>query len=89
MAAQPFIRWSRLNVWERLLTRVQDQGVQLGMTFLDNTSIRAHQKAAGAAETAALQRSETIVKPGAFASRNAGLAALLAAIGPRPARENG
>ena len=45
MAAQTFIRWSRLNVWERLLTLVQEQGVQLGMTFLDGTSIRAHQKA--------------------------------------------
>ena len=48
MAAQTFIRWSRLGVWERLLTLVQEKGVQLGMTFLDGTSIRAHQKAAGA-----------------------------------------
>ncbi len=49
MAAQTFIRWSRLNVWERLLTLVQEQSVQLGMTFLDGTNLRAHQKAAGAA----------------------------------------
>ena len=83
MAAQTFIRWSRLNVWERLLGLVQEQGVQLGMTFLDGTSIRAHQKAAGAAKTAALRRNETIVKSGAFASRNADLAALVAAMGPR------
>ena len=48
-AAQTFIRWARLGVWEQLLTLVQDRGVQLGMTFLDGTSIRAHQKAAGAA----------------------------------------
>ena len=41
MAAQTFIRWSRLNVWERLLVLVQEQGVQLGMTFLDGTSIPA------------------------------------------------
>ncbi len=41
MAAQTFIRWSRLGVWERMLTLVQEQGVQLGMTFLDGTSIRA------------------------------------------------
>ena len=41
MAAQTFIRWSRLGVWERLLTLVQQQGVQLGMTFLDGTSIPA------------------------------------------------
>jgi len=62
MAAQTFIRWSRLNVWERLLALVQERGVQLGMTFLDSTNIRAHQKAAGAAKKPALQRSETIVK---------------------------
>jgi hypothetical protein len=37
MAAQTFIRWSRLGVWERLLVLVQERGVQLGMTFLDGT----------------------------------------------------
>ena len=47
MAAQIFIRWSRPGVWERLLVLAQERGVQLGMTFLDGTSIRAHQKAAG------------------------------------------
>ncbi len=72
MAAQTFIRWSRLGVWERLLTLVQEQGVQLGMTFLDGTSIRAHQKAAGAAKKPALQRNGTIVR------RLAGLAAAMA-----------
>ena len=41
MAAQTFIRWSRCYVWERLLTLVQEQGVQLGMIFLDGTSIPA------------------------------------------------
>ena len=46
MAAQTFIRWSRLGVWERLLSLAQERGVQLGMTFLDGTTIRAHQKAA-------------------------------------------
>jgi transposase len=49
MAAQIFIRWSRLGVWERLLVLAQERGVQLGMAFLDGTSVRAHQKAAGAA----------------------------------------
>src|SRR4051794_28992783 len=34
-AAQTFIRWARLGVWERLLLRAQEQGVQLGMMFLD------------------------------------------------------
>jgi transposase len=76
MAAQTFIRWSRLGVWERLLTLVQEQGVQLGMTFLDGTSIRAHQKAAGAAKKAILQRNGTIVKR---------LAGLVAAMAPKPA----
>ncbi len=76
MAAQTFIRWSRLGVWERLLMLVQEQGVQLGMTFLDGTSIRAHQKAAGAAKKASLQRNGTIVRR---------LAALAAGLAPRPA----
>ncbi len=49
-AAQTFIRWSRLGVWERLLTLSQDCCVRLGMTFLDGTNIRAHHKAAGAAK---------------------------------------
>jgi len=47
-AAQTFIRWSRLGVWERLLILVQTDRIELGMTFLDGTNIRAHQKAAGA-----------------------------------------
>ena len=47
-AAQTVIRWARLGVWERLLLLAQERGVQLGMTFLDGTSIRAHHKAAGA-----------------------------------------
>ena len=61
-AAQTFLRWARLGVWERLLLLAQERGVQLGMTFLDGTSIRAHQKAAGAARKGALQRSGTAVK---------------------------
>ena len=47
-AAQMFIRWAHLGVGERLLLLGQERGVQLGMTFLDGPSIRAHQKAAGA-----------------------------------------
>ena len=39
-AAQTFIRWARLGVWERLLNLVQERGIQLGMTFLDGTSVR-------------------------------------------------
>ncbi len=47
-AAQTFLRWGRLGVWERLLEVAQRRGVALGMVFLDGTAIRAHQKAAGA-----------------------------------------
>src|SRR5919107_3705156 len=74
-AAQTFIRWVRLGVWERLLLLAQAGGVQLGMTFLDGTSIRAHQKAAGAARKGALRASETHVKR---------LAALVAGTAPKP-----
>jgi transposase len=76
MAAQTFIRWSRLGVWERLLTLVQERGAQLGMTFLDGTNIRAHHKAAGAARKGTLQHSTILVKR---------LAALVAGMEPKPA----
>ena len=74
MAAQTFIRWARLGVWERLLNLVQQRGIQLGMAFLDGTNVRAHQKAAGAARKGALKLNETIVRR---------LAALVAAMAPR------
>ena len=74
MAAQTFIRWARLGVWERLLNLVQERGIQLGMVFLDGTSVRAHQKAAGARRKGALKLNETIVKP---------LAALVGVMAPR------
>ena len=61
-AAQIFIRWARAGVWERLLSLVQEHEVQLGMVFLDGTSVRAHQKAAGARRKGDLQLSETIVR---------------------------
>jgi transposase len=73
-AAQTFIRWSKLGVWERLLERVQERGVDLGMAFLDGTSIRAHHKAAGAPKKGDLEPSATCVKH---------LAALAAAMAPR------
>ena len=75
MAAQMFIRWSRLGVWERMLKMAQERGVALGMAFLDGTSVRAHQKAAGAARKARPRRSGT---------RARRLAALVTATGPRP-----
>src|SRR4051794_26482470 len=71
-----FIRWARLGIWERLLALVQDRSVQLGMTFLDGTRIRAHPKAAGAARKGRLKLSGTSVKR--WGARVAGMA-------PRPA----
>src|ERR687893_637847 len=76
MAAQTFIRWARLGVWERLLNLVQECGIQLGMTFLDGTSVRAHQKAAGARRKGAPKLSGTHVRRladlvGATATRRA------------------
>ena len=73
-AAQVLIRWARLGVWERRLALVQEQGVSLGLAFLDGTSVRAHQKAAGARRKGALKLNETIVKH---------LAALVAVMAPR------
>ena len=75
-AAQIFIRWARAGVWERLLNLVQECEIKLGMVFLDGTSVRAHQKAAGARRKGDLKLSEMIVKH---------LAALVAAMAPRPA----
>ena len=74
-AAQIFIRWARLGVWDRLLDAAQERGVQLGMAFLDGTSIRAHAKAAGASKKGDLERSVMLVRR---------LADLAAAMAPRP-----
>ena len=59
-------------MWERLLLLVQEKGIGLGMAFLDGTTIRAHQKAAGATKKGDPDASATCVKL---------LAALVAAIG--------
>jgi transposase len=75
MAAQTFIRWARLGVWDRLLAAAQARGVQLGMAFLDGTSIRAHAKAAGAAKKGELEQAATDVRRWAD---------LVAATAPRP-----
>jgi transposase len=74
MAAQTFIRWSRLGVWGRMLAMAQERGVALGLAFLDGTSVRAHHKAAGAAKKARHRRSATRVRR---------LGALVAATAPR------
>jgi transposase len=81
-AAQMFIRWAHLGVWERLLLLAQEQklaqerGVQLGMTFLDGTGIRAHHKAAGAEKRGPPARRAMSVKRWAVRA---------AAMGPRRA----
>ncbi len=75
-AAQTFIRWARLGIWERLLACVQKDGVALGMTFLDGTNIRAHHKAAGAAKKGLMPHSAMYVRR---------LGDLAAAMAPKPA----
>jgi transposase len=74
-AAQIFIRWARLGVWDRLLDLARERGIELGMAFLDGTSIRAHAKAAGAAKRGDLEEAVAKVKL---------LGALAAAMAPRP-----
>ena len=75
-AAQTFNRWGHLRARERLLSLAQERGVALGMAFLDGTTIRAHQKAAGAKKGGVTARSETCARR---------LAAPAAATGRRPA----
>jgi hypothetical protein len=52
----------------------QERGVQLGMAFLDGSNIRAHQKAAGAAQKGATEPDVLRVKL---------LADLMVAMAPR------
>ena len=75
-AAQLFIRWAKLGVWPRLLEAVQARGVELGMAFLDGTSVRAHSKAAGAPKKGKAHASATGARR---------LAAHAAALAARPA----
>ena len=75
-AAQLFIRWAKLGVWQRLLDLVQQHcRVQLGMAFLDGSNIRAHHKAAGALKKGDLHEAEIVVRH---------LADLVAALAPKP-----
>ena len=74
-AAQIFIRWARLGVWDRLLDLAQKRGVELGMAFLDGTNIRAHAKAAGASKKGELAEAAEKVRR---------LGALVAAMALRP-----
>ena len=79
MSAQTFIRWARLGVWERLLDLAQARGVELGMTFLDGTNIRAHAKAAGAAKKGDLEQNVMRVRVNLRFT-----AALVEVMAPRP-----
>ena len=63
-------------MWDRLLALAQKRGVELGMAFLDGTSIRAHAKAAGASKKGDLAAAMETVRR---------LGVLVAAIAPKPA----
>ena len=74
-AAQTFIRWGKLGVWERLLALVQEKSrIELGMVFVDGSVIRAHAKAAGAQKRGPRDEDATRVRL---------LAGLVVAMGPR------
>src|SRR5918993_920876 len=78
MAAQTFIRWSKLGVWERFFEAAKAAGrPALGMVFMDSTILRAHQKAAGAAKRGTPQ-------PSHRARTTKRSAAARAALAPRP-----
>ena len=78
-AAQTFIRWGKMGVWERLLAMAREKGISLGMVHLDGSTIRAHAKAAGARNPQKGDLNE------ADAERVRRLAALAEAMAPRPA----
>src|SRR3954465_10098870 len=69
-AAQTFIRWAHLGVWERLLLPAQERGwrsapesgVLRGVWCLGGASIRAHHKAAGAEKRGPTARVEMSVR---------------------------
>lgn len=63
-------------MWDRLLAMAQERCVELGMAFLDGTSIRAHAKTAEASKKGDLAEAEEGVKR---------LGALVAAMKPKPA----
>ena len=69
-AAQLHIRWSRLGIWQRAFEHLRGQGrPELAEVFMDGTSVRAHQKAAGAKGGPAPTRSA--VRAAASAPRQA------------------
>jgi transposase len=90
-AAQIFIRRARLGVWDRLLAMAQARGVELGMAFLDATSIRTHAKAAEASKKGGLaQVVEAVRRLGALVAALSAVRTSLRGIGlwpdaPKPA----
>jgi transposase len=57
-----FRRWQRAGVWDRVLATLQQAGDGRGaldgsLHFIDGTTVRAHQHAAGAKKGAAIRRS--------------------------------
>jgi transposase len=57
-----FRRWRQAGVWDRVLAAVQAEGDAAGqldwtLHFVDGSTVRAHQRAAGAKKGAALRRS--------------------------------
>ena len=61
MAAQTFIRWSKLGVWERFFEAAKaDSRPELGMVFMDGPILRAHQKAAGATKRGMTKRTQRV-----------------------------
>jgi transposase len=80
-----FRRWQRAGVWDRVLASLQAEDDAAGaldwsLHFLDGTTVRAHQHAAGAKKGAAIRRSAVPVAasrrkstsgPSAAASRSA------------------
>jgi transposase len=61
-AAQTFIRWSHMGVWERLLDLAQERGVALGMVSHDSAPIQARHGSAGVSRNADLEHSALCVK---------------------------
>ena len=82
-AAQTFIRWGRLGVWERLLAMAQEKGVSLGMVHLDGTTIRAHAKAAGGSNAKSMANTQKGDLNDLDAQRVRRLADHVAAMAPR------
>ena len=49
-------------MWQRLFEKAKDRDQDLGMVFLDGTTIRAHHKATGAAKKGGTENAERIVR---------------------------